>query len=145
MDLWEVMSEFRAHCCACFPTFTLPVLSKPQASCGAHLYLCYLLHSLPWQGSDLPELAFPAVLGEWTLHSPAGAWYRMGALSGWDLLLWSFGWSGLPAGAYETTASVIAHLYKRLKNCFQIKQLVTYCYFKKYWRPNIMRRGNVLK
>lgn len=82
LRLWEVMSEFTADCCACFPTCSLLFLSKPQASCGAQLYLCYLLHSLAWQGSALPELAFPALWGEWTLQSPAGAWCRYLAQDG---------------------------------------------------------------
>lgn len=87
-EKWWV--SLRAHCRVCFPTCGLLFLSKPQP---VPELICTCCPPPAWQGCDLPKLPFCARCCGWTLQRAqqergAGTWCRLGALGGWDLLLW---------------------------------------------------------
>lgn len=147
-EKWWV--SLRAHCCACFPTCGLLFLSKPRASSGAGLCLCYLLPSPRLTGKWPAKSGFLCcMLWMDPAESPAGAWCRYLLQDGGSEWVRPSPLAGqsqlLVLMKPQPLLFHIFHLYKRLKNCFQIKQLVTYSDFKKYWKTNIMRRSNLLK
>lgn len=153
MDLWEVMSQFKSSllCLLSYLWFAFPFQTPGQLrSSSAPLLPSALPH--PGREVSCQNWLSIAVFGEWTLQRAqqelgAGTWHRLGGLSGPDLLLWL-----VRAGSWTQQLTKpqplwfhIFHLYRRLKDCFQIKQLVIYSYFKKYCRTNIMRRRNLPK
>lgn len=98
-EKWWV--SLRAHCCACFPTCGLLFLSKPRASSGAHLHLCYLLRSPTLAGKWAAKIGFLLLsLVNGLCREPSRSWMQVPG-TGWGVWvgqIFSSGWSELALG-----------------------------------------------